>query len=79
LPEEEARVIRLDNNRQSRKAVPKATQPWQANAAERQRLDELLDEGLKQTFPASDPVAIVQQAPERPNDRGERTVREPWR
>jgi hypothetical protein len=34
------------------------------NAAERRRLDELLDEGLKETFPASDPVAVVQHAPE---------------
>jgi len=48
------------------KAVPDVTQAWQASAATRQRLDELLDEGLKQTFPASDPVAVVQHAPERP-------------
>jgi hypothetical protein len=31
-----------------------------ADAAERRHLDELLDEGLKETFPASDAVAIVQ-------------------
>ncbi len=59
-------MVRLENSRQSRKAVPEATHPWQTNAAERRRLDELLDEALEQTFPASDPVAIVQQAPERP-------------
>jgi len=39
---------------------------WQASAETRERLDELLDEGLKQTFPASDPVAVVQHAPEQP-------------
>ena len=58
-------MVRSDNDHRSRKAVPKATQPGRANAAERRRLDGLLDEGLEETFPASDPVAIV-QAPEWP-------------
>lgn len=59
-------MVRPDNDHRSRKAVPKATQPGRADAAERRRLDGLLDEGLEETFPASDPVAIVQPAPERP-------------
>jgi hypothetical protein len=33
--------------------------------AERRRLDEALDEGLRETFPASDAVMIVQPVPER--------------
>jgi len=33
------------------------------SADELRRLDELLDEGLEQTFPASDAVAVVQRAP----------------
>jgi hypothetical protein len=38
---------------------------------ERDRLDEALDEGLKETFPASDAVTIVQPAPEHlQRDRG---------
>jgi hypothetical protein len=32
----------------------------------RQRLERALDEGLEQTFPASDPVALTQPAPTRP-------------
>jgi hypothetical protein len=40
---------------------------------EKRHLDELLDEGLKQTFPASDPVAVGHftstEAPSRPIDR----------
>ena len=40
---------------------------------EKRHLDELLDEGLKQTFPASDPVAVGHftstVAPNRPVDR----------
>jgi nicotinate phosphoribosyltransferase len=42
-----------------RHGSPRA-RPGVADAAKRQHLDELLDEGLKETFPASDPVAIVQ-------------------
>ena len=40
---------------------------------EKRRLDELLDEGLKETFPASDPVSVGHftgaEAPSRPVDR----------
>lgn len=35
----------------------------------RQQLDKLLDEGLKQTFPASDPVSVVQHPPRRGKSR----------
>jgi hypothetical protein len=34
----------------------------------RQRLERALDEGLEQTFPASDPVALTQPAPTRPDN-----------
>jgi hypothetical protein len=44
------------------------------NSAEHQRLDKALDEGLMETFPASDAVMIVQPVPERraapPRHRG---------
>ena len=33
--------------------------------AERRRLEAALEEGLKETFPASDAVAVTQPAPER--------------
>jgi len=69
-------VARSDNNNhQSRKAAPDATRPRHANLTERQHLDELLDEGLKETFPASDPVAIAQQPPERPKSGRRRAQR----
>ncbi len=55
----------FDNNRQSRRIAPETAPLGGDSAAERQRLDELLDEGLEETFPASDPVAVVQHAPER--------------
>ncbi|WP_168200263.1 MULTISPECIES: hypothetical protein [Bradyrhizobium] len=31
--------------------------------AEKRRLDEALEEGLKETFPGSDPVNVTQPAP----------------
>ncbi len=34
-----------------------------------QRLDEALDEGLKETFPGSDPVAIIQPAPDKAKEK----------
>ena len=37
----------------------------------RKHLDELLDQALEATFPASDPVAMVQPAPERVPDESD--------
>jgi nicotinate phosphoribosyltransferase len=34
----------------------------------KRRLEEALEEGLKQTFPASDPVAVTEPAPTPPGD-----------
>ncbi len=34
-------------------------------AEQRRRLDQALDEGLRETFPGSDPVSVVQPAPTR--------------
>ena len=34
-----------------------------AKVAEKRRLDEALEEGLEETFPASDPVNVTQPAP----------------
>jgi len=41
-----------------------------AASRERERLlEQALDEGLLETFPASDPVAIVQPSPAEPDDK----------
>ncbi len=37
--------------------------PQGIKVAEKRRLDEALDEGLEETFPASDPVNVTQPAP----------------
>ena len=40
--------------------------PVETNSADREekrRLDEALEQGLKETFPASDPVNVTQPAP----------------
>jgi hypothetical protein len=47
-------------------------------AAEKRRLDQVLEEGLKQTFPGSDAVSVTQPAPSRDDDhlrRGKRARR----
>jgi hypothetical protein len=37
--------------------------PKNAEAAEKRRLDQALEEGLEETFPGSDPVNIIQPPP----------------
>ena len=37
---------------------------------EKARLERALEEGLKETFPASDAVAVTEPAPRRPGDTG---------
>ena len=39
------------------------TEPKDAKATEKRKLDDALEEGLEETFPGSDPVSIVQPAP----------------
>ena len=45
---------------------PRSVAPVETNSADREekrRLDEALEQGLKETFPASDPVNVTQPAP----------------
>ena len=45
---------------------PRNVAPFEIGSADREqkrRLDDVLEEGLKETFPASDPVNVVQPAP----------------
>jgi hypothetical protein len=37
--------------------------PKDAKIAEKRRLDQALEEGLQETFPASDPVSVTQPPP----------------
>ena len=41
--------------------------PKDAKAAEKRRLDQALEEGLEETFPGSDPVSVTQPAPSKPD------------
>jgi len=45
--------------------------PDESDRAEKRELDEALDEGLEETFPASDPVNVTQPAP----TKGDRHIR----
>ena len=42
--------------------------PTDADAAEKQRLEDALEEGLKETFPGSDPVSVIQPPPTRDDE-----------
>jgi len=43
------------------------TKTEKSKDAEKRRLDEALEQGLKETFPGSDPVSVVQPAPSVPD------------
>lgn len=48
---------------QAKPSDPKASERSRDKAAKHDRLDAALEEGLKETFPGSDPVAVTQPAP----------------
>jgi hypothetical protein len=48
------------------------SEPKYAKDAEKRRLDEALEEGLEETFPASDPVNVTQPAPSKGDHYTER-------
>ena len=47
------------------------TAPKDSRDAEKRKLDEALEEGLEETFPASDPVNVTQPAP----SKGDRHIK----
>jgi hypothetical protein len=42
---------------------PKPARRKHQDSVEKRRLDEALEEGLKETFPGSDPVNVIQPPP----------------
>ena len=46
-------------------------EPKDAESAKKRRLDQALEEGLEETFPASDPVNVTQLPP----SKGDRDVK----
>lgn len=48
-------------------------EPKSAEAVEKHRLDEALEEGLEETFPASDPVNVTQPPPSKGDHHVKRT------
>ena len=58
-----------------RRVVPTETSP--ADSDEKRRLDDALEEGLEETFPASDPVNVTQPAPSKGDSHVKRGGRRP--
>jgi hypothetical protein len=54
---------RMIGRSRKRPAPPKGPEPSQRD---KKHLDELLDEALEETFPASDPPAMLEPVPESP-------------
>jgi nicotinate phosphoribosyltransferase len=52
------------NARRTRRPKPTLAE----NREKQARLERALEEGLQETFPASDPVAVTQPAPSRPGN-----------
>jgi hypothetical protein len=57
-------------NRRARLARPEdvMTAAKDSKDAEKRKLDEALEEGLEETFPASDPVSVTQLPPSKDDD-----------
>ena len=51
----------------------KADRRKEAEAAEKRKLEKALEEGLEETFPASDPVNVTQPAPSKEDKRDKRS------
>jgi len=52
---------------------PKADETTEkAHESRKQRLERELEEGLEETFPASDPVAVTEPAPEHPKGKAKK-------
>jgi hypothetical protein len=49
-----------DQAAHQRERKPAQREPKPAHSEDRHRLEEALDEGLEETFPASDPVSVAQ-------------------
>jgi hypothetical protein len=52
--------------------TPSGSKPKQVEDKEKRRLDQALEEGLEETFPASDPVNVAQPAPSKADLRVQR-------
>jgi hypothetical protein len=56
------------------RAMPKTS----ASQKARKHVEDLLDEALEQTFPASDPVAMIQPTPDLPSESVEEAAMPKW-
>jgi nicotinate phosphoribosyltransferase len=53
-------------------AKPKSEKPKSGKQKIKERLERELEEGLEETFPGSDPVAVTEPAVEKPEDAGKK-------
>jgi hypothetical protein len=61
--------LSTEQNQPDQKPRVPASVPGRPNAQSRDRLERALEEGLEDTFPASDPISVVQPGPPEPHTR----------
>jgi hypothetical protein len=59
------KAVMLKNATQTKSPAPEISQRSRDKTAMQEHLDDALEEGLKETFPGSDPIAVIQPAPDK--------------
>ncbi len=57
------------NTNRTRPSESDIPQRRREKAVKQERLDDVLEEGLQETFPGSDPVAVTQPVPDRASQK----------
>ena len=66
---EERKATMITNANQAKPSESELSKRRRDKTAKQERLDDALEEGLKETFPGSDPVAVTQPAPDKTNEK----------
>ena len=68
----ECKAIMHTNTNQTKPTELEISQYKRDKTTKQERLDDALDEGLKETFPGSDPVAVTQPKADKPKTKEKR-------
>ena len=59
----------LTKEDQTKRSASETPHSQRDKSAKKERLDDALEEGLKETFPGSDPLAVTQPAPDKSKEK----------
>ena len=63
------KAVMLTNATRAKSPAPEISHRGRDKTAMQEHLDDALEEGLKETFPGSDPIAVIQPAPDKINQK----------